>query len=1220
MAAGPVILLDVYAICLILSRSRKPFVFPRLLPLARLAAAVPLWRDTDSPITSRVIRKAARTQRTAWLLGVVAAALLVLPPPVQAGRDAPDMSGWSVTLADYEAGADAVAARPHGDNTTSYFVAPDRLLGDWSDFQALRFEKSSSGGRYFVGGYDDVGDVVLGGPGGTASYRIEQDHSGEWRAYTVPLGGTGWTLGGGAVTLGDVLAEVTSLRIRAEYGVGRDRSGLRRVEVVSAPPPADAGAGPGLTLAKRRFAPEEPIYVTFTADEEWGRKAWVGILPADVPHGSEKVNDKHELDAEELDGRVEGRLKFFAPLAPGRYDLRMNQTWPERGERASVTFEVVAPPPSITIGKERFRPGEPMQVRFTAWKLFGSRSWIGILPADVPGGDVKRNASHDLDHEELDLRTSGEIDFEAPLEPGRYELRMNQLYPEKREVASAAFEVWEPPPSVGFTRRRFAPDEPLRARFVAWKVYYKSSWIGIVPADVPHGSEKVNDRHELQSRKLEGRTTGVVEFDRRPDPGRYELRMNRTGKRGGEVASAAFQVLEDGTAVVSADAVAPERPAGEATTTDDAGMPPEEPASLKVTVPGEVRPREEVVVHYRIRGDLDLPSSKLLVVPADIPLKESWGEAVKRKNLKRKPGTYTHKLHMPKHMGHYELRAAERGAHERVQTLAPVLVIDRSQVGAKWAAMADRDFEPAAFIEALAADTDGVPLPDIHALYLELVRPLEFRLEGAGARLPVRLAHGYGRGSAPVPLLLAAADPGAAFDRFTRRHERVRTSLGHDVNLKAKLEELAKSMVGYAGLGTKGEKLVNAMVNGYDLQKGIRKGDSVADDFAIFGFKTMVDSVSPAQARKLFQHMGVDPEDALGKSAAMAGHAAQGAGQASAALYTEALKTVVYGGLDVVCPGCGVARRGLEAAVETVKATRAFVEDSSTEMMYRQYVDNGVFLVGAGHTQVLKNARRVLEERYREAGRSDPPTNEEVEAYIQAKFDAWKRSEAKRAGESELFGKAREAYLALPGSQRRRFGSTPEERATRFGELYLEIRGELQNYQGTHRIAEQRLAGFATRLTAAYINEGNYGYRAELARVLRGLGWIEPLKELEEELYGRVRERMGQLSHHKLEALAGYLEINIPDDFYDCLCRQTDAFQSHVMISYHPGPHKCASDKGGPCVWSGLGCGRMPMPKTGKAWKHCVHARSIETSDGPVRFDRLIAERVQRARVRDGRQ
>lgn len=796
----------------------------------------------------------------------------------------------------------------------------------------------------------------------------------------------------------------------------------------------------------------------------------------------------------------------------------MNQTWPERGERASVTFEVVAPPPSITIGKERFRPGEPMQVRFTAWKLFGSRSWIGILPADVPGGDVKRNASHDLDHEELDLRTSGEIDFEAPLEPGRYELRMNQLYPEKREVASAAFEV-----------------------------------------------------------------------------------------------------LEDGSAMVPADAVAPKRPAGEATTTDNAGTPSEEPASLEVTVPAEVRPREEVVVHYRIRGDLDLPSSKLLVVPADIPLEESWGEAVKRKNLKRKPGTYTHKLHMPKHMGHYELRAAERGAHERVQILAPVLVIDRSQVGAEWAAMADRDFEPAAFIEALAADTDAVPLPDIHALYLELVRPLEFRLEGARARLPVRFAHGYGRGSAPVPLLLAAADPGAAFDRFSRRHERVRTSLGYDVNLKAKLEELAKSMVGYAGLGTKGEKLVNAMVNGYDLHKGIRKGGSVADDFAIFGFKTLVDSVSPAQARELFERMGVDPEDALGKGAAMVGHAAQGAGQASAALYTEALKTVVYGGLDVVCPGCGVARRGVEAAVETVKATRAFVEDSSTEMMYRQYVDNGVFLVGAGHTQVLKNARRVLEERHREGGRSDPPTNEEVEAYIQAKFDAWKRSEEKRAGESELFRKAREAYLALPGSQRRRFGSTPEERATHFGELYLEIRGELQNYQGTHRIAEQRLAGFATRLTAAYINEGNYGYRAELARVLRGLGWIEPLKELEEELYTRVRQRLGKLSHHKLEALAEYMEMEIPDDFYDCLCRQVKGFAGGVMIRYHPGSHKCASDKGGPCVWSGLGCGRANIPMNDEAWKHCVHARTIETSDGPVRFDRLIAKRVQRARVRDGR-
>ena len=156
-----------------------------------------------------------------------------VPPQVASARSlAGDMSGWTVTKAEFEAGITQITAQPHADNDTSYYVAPAALLGDWSRGGNILFDKKSSGGSYFSGSDGDVGDIVLTGPSGTATYRLPEDHSGEWRRFSVALDGTGWQLSGGATTLQDVLEKVTGFRIRAEYGVGSDESALRGVLVV----------------------------------------------------------------------------------------------------------------------------------------------------------------------------------------------------------------------------------------------------------------------------------------------------------------------------------------------------------------------------------------------------------------------------------------------------------------------------------------------------------------------------------------------------------------------------------------------------------------------------------------------------------------------------------------------------------------------------------------------------------------------------------------------------------------------------------------------------------------------------------------------------------------------------------------------------------------------------------------------------------------------------
>ncbi|MFO7877017.1 MAG: laminin B domain-containing protein [Desulfovermiculus sp.] len=152
-----------------------------------------------------------------------------------AGQDqvsAGDMSGWKAANAGFEANPGQISASPAADGKTSYYTAPDALLGNWSNVTHILLEKKSSGGRYYTGSHGDIGDIVLQGPNGSASYRLSEDHSGEWQAYRVPLDGSGWTFADGAKNMADIIANVTSFRIRAEYGYGADTSAIRGVELI----------------------------------------------------------------------------------------------------------------------------------------------------------------------------------------------------------------------------------------------------------------------------------------------------------------------------------------------------------------------------------------------------------------------------------------------------------------------------------------------------------------------------------------------------------------------------------------------------------------------------------------------------------------------------------------------------------------------------------------------------------------------------------------------------------------------------------------------------------------------------------------------------------------------------------------------------------------------------------------------------------------------------
>ena len=202
-----------------------------------------------------------------------------------------------------------------------------------------------------------------------------------------------------------------------------------------------------ITLRKSIYAPGEEIYVSFTALPDFAENAWIGIIPSNVPHGKESVNDQYDISYQYLEKNTSGVLTFIAPLQEGNYDFRMHNTDSSDGvEVASVSFTVqgslLPQEASITLQKNVFAPGEEILVSFAAPPGFADNAWIGIIPSDVPHGRESVNDQHDISYLYLHKKTLGELKFTAPSQEGSYDFRMhNTDSSDGVEVASVSFTV-----------------------------------------------------------------------------------------------------------------------------------------------------------------------------------------------------------------------------------------------------------------------------------------------------------------------------------------------------------------------------------------------------------------------------------------------------------------------------------------------------------------------------------------------------------------------------------------------------------------------------------------------------------------------------------------------------------------------------------------------------------------------------------------------------------
>ena len=276
--------------------------------------------------------------------------------------------------------------------------------------------------------------------------------------------------------------------------------------------------GATLKLDAKTYVPGTPVTVQFTAPPGLSGNAWIGIIPSNIPHGDEAVNDANDVDYQYLGGKTSGSMTFTAPSKLGAWDARLNDGGGK--ELASVTFKAPA--------------GMPKE------------AWIGVVPATVPHGDGATIDQYDVDYTYLEGKTSGSWSFTAPGKTGAWNVRMIDAGSNGREIASADFTVQRVDASEASLRldRTTVPvGQEFAVHFTAPKGLPENAWVGIIPSNVPHGDEETNDQHDVDYQYLKGRTDGTLTFRAPAQAGAYDLRMNDTDSNGKEIASTGFTVV-----------------------------------------------------------------------------------------------------------------------------------------------------------------------------------------------------------------------------------------------------------------------------------------------------------------------------------------------------------------------------------------------------------------------------------------------------------------------------------------------------------------------------------------------------------------------------------------------------------------------------------------------------------------------------------------------------
>lgn len=198
--------------------------------------------------------------------------------------------------------------------------------------------------------------------------------------------------------------------------------------------------------------PGGTVTVTYTASSDWDPTAWIGIIPAGTPRGSQRAADDVDIAYKYLNRSAYGTLTFTMPTTPGVYEFRMfpsdNDTFPEVAvsEPVTVASAVSGPPapgiagapgsspqltglgpqpasrmPRLILEPSVARPGQTLTLTFEGAPGY-PQDWVTLVSTSTP-------AEQYGEWYYLGGKRAGTVSFKAPDAPGTYEVRLYENWP-----------------------------------------------------------------------------------------------------------------------------------------------------------------------------------------------------------------------------------------------------------------------------------------------------------------------------------------------------------------------------------------------------------------------------------------------------------------------------------------------------------------------------------------------------------------------------------------------------------------------------------------------------------------------------------------------------------------------------------------------------------------------------------------------------------------------
>lgn len=477
-------------------------------------------------------------------------------------------------------------------------------------------------------------------------------------------------------------------------------------------------------------------------------------------------------------------------------------------------------------------------------------------------------------------------------------------------------------------------------------------------------------------------------------------------------------------------------------------------------------------------------------------------------------------------------------------------------------------------------------------------------------------------GAAPVPAQ-TQKQLSDAYSEALKKHRTVDTTLDHDVDVKGKMLDLAKTFVDKTGIGIdKWDNIKNGVMSGVELWEAEGKtGGMTEADIMRFIAKTALPYASDAQFKKLnlsdetIAWIKANAANVTDAGAAGAGTAAGGGS------WEDVGKELVAGGIDALCPQCAIGRRVIALAVEGGKAVEAWVQDEAVAMEFARFENESMIPVGvlAGQRMLLTNAKAVMMQYT-----ATEPTEDEVIAFVQDQFRRWKAEKDRKATEAAMLEKARQDFLDLASWDRNAFGKDADAQADAYSRAVLDTYRDLMAYATPQCIFDNghdgilRAATFLVRKQALPVLE----YRAAFKNQLRSLGCIEKLPEMDADTAAakkdHIIDRLARLDYDKLKLVLDHMEVTPPRSLYECMCAAARYHSSSAASVFSPEQYLQPYDEryschqpGPPCIVAGNGCTRHPLPSDPEIWKTCMQ---LEQMPGGERLDDMLLRLFEQGR------